>query len=395
LKSTSIYTSCAILILLFGGNVFGADNPTSESLLPAGLTMEDVFKPGLGASVGKIEMAQGQVVIIHADELRGYQARKDLPLYTGDTIVTLETGRTRFKLNDESTVTIAPETKLVINQSVYDPAKKSRTSFMGMSVGKARFLVKKLTDFQRSVFKVKTPTAVCGVRGSDFIATVTTARTEFTALDKTFLEVLSLAFPEKEPLTITSFERAIVETTAIWKEAITPEEIERLQKLFTDIAEMLEAEEVKEPPEAPPEEPPRQVSEEEVVAPPDPEEPKEISRAEIVLIRQRGGSKCPVHVRVDGEVACVLPEWGNWTRFTLEPGERRFEVFCTKRRSTCKPYMFKIEASVIHYFKLHHPPRDVRAPKWEISKITEGEGENLMGLKDRFEYVSPVGSEQH
>jgi hypothetical protein len=82
-----------------------------------------------------------------------------------------------------------------------------------MSTGKARFWVKKLTDFQRSVFKVKTPTAVCGVRGSDFVAIVTADRTELTALEKTFLEVLSLASPEGEPLTITDFERAIVETT--------------------------------------------------------------------------------------------------------------------------------------------------------------------------------------
>jgi hypothetical protein len=42
LKRKPVYTFCAILVLLFGGNVFGAD----ESLLPAGLTMEDVFKPG-------------------------------------------------------------------------------------------------------------------------------------------------------------------------------------------------------------------------------------------------------------------------------------------------------------------------------------------------------------
>ena len=274
LKRKSIYISCAILILLFGGNVFGADNPTSESLIPAGLTMEDVFKPGLGASVGKIELAQGEVVIIHADELRGYQARKDLQLYTGDTIVTLETGRTRFKLNDGSTLTLAPETKLVINRSVYDPAKKSRSSFMGMSVGKARFWVTKFSNFKRSVFKVKTPTAICGVRGSEFTAVVTAYRSEFTALEKTFLEILRLADPEDEPLTITDFERAIVETTAIWKEEITPEEIEQLQKLFTVIVETLEAEEEKKPPEEPPEEPPRQVSDEEVVDP-DPEEVEE------------------------------------------------------------------------------------------------------------------------
>jgi hypothetical protein len=91
------------------------------------------------------------------------------------------------------------------------------------------------------------------------------------------LEVLSLASPEGEPLTITDFERAIVETTRIWKEEITPEEIEQLKQLFTVIVEMLEAEEEKKPPEEPPEEPPRRDSEEELVDPDreELEEPKE------------------------------------------------------------------------------------------------------------------------
>jgi hypothetical protein len=240
LKGRTIFTSCAILILLFGGNVFGADNPASESLLPAGLTMQDVFKPGLGASVGKIELAQGEVVIIHANESRGYQARKNLLLYTGDTIVTLETGRTTLKLNDESIMTMAPETKLVINQSVYDPAKKTRSSYIDLSLGKARFWVTKFSNFKRSVFKVKTPTAVCGVRGSDFIGIATVNRSEFIALEKTLFVVLSLAFPEGEPLSASDFERVVVEKDKFpWKETLTPEEIEQLKKLFVIILEMV------------------------------------------------------------------------------------------------------------------------------------------------------------
>ena len=116
--------------------------------------------------------------------------------------------------------------------------------------------------------------------------------------------------------------------------------------------------------------------------------------AEIVVIRQIGGSKCPVYVRVDGEVVCVLPEWGNWTKFALEPGVRQFEVFCTERGSRWKPNMFKIEASVIHYFKLHHRMAELRAPRWNISQVTEVEASNLISLADRYEHVLPDGSEQ-
>ena len=240
-KRKSVYTLCAILILMISGDAFGSDDPSSDPLLPAGLVIEDVFKPGHGSPVGEVEVVGGQVVIIHAGILRGYRAQKGLSLYTGDTIITLETGRTKFKLNDGSTLTQAPETKMVINRSVYDPAKKSRSSYIGMSLGKARFWVTKFANFKRSVFKVKTPTAICGVRGSDFIAIVTGSRTELTALEKTLLEVLSLAFPEGKSMSATDFERVIVEEGALpWKEELSPEQIEQLKKLFVIIVQMVE-----------------------------------------------------------------------------------------------------------------------------------------------------------
>jgi hypothetical protein len=202
--------------------------------------MEDVFKPGLGSSVGKVEVVQGEVVIIHAGGSSGYRAQKGIPLYTGDTVITLETGRTKFKLNDGSTLTLAPETKLVINRSVYDPEKKTRSSYIDLSLGKARFWVTKFSNFKRSVFKVKTPTAVCGVRGSDFIGIATVNKSEFISLEKTLVAVLSLAFPEGEPLTASDFERVVVEKgKQPWKETLTPEQIEQLKKLFVIILEMV------------------------------------------------------------------------------------------------------------------------------------------------------------
>ena len=115
--------------------------------------------------------------------------------------------------------------------------------------------------------------------------------------------------------------------------------------------------------------------------------------AEIVVIRQIGGSKCPVYVRVDGEVVCLLPEWGNWTRFTLEPGLREFEAFCAERGAKWEPKTFKIEASVTQYFRIHHHLAEWRAPKIRVSQITEVEASNLMGLKNKYEHVSPRGEQ--
>jgi len=204
-------------------------------MLPDGLIIEDIFKPGLGAPVGKVLLVQGKAVIMHKRMLRGYWAKKGLPLFKGDTIITQQKGRIRFELNDRSIVSLASRTKMVINKSVYDPTKKSRLSFLKMALGRGRFLVRKLFDLRRSRFSVKTPTAVVGVRGSDFIIRAAPKLTEVTALEKTRLEVVSLAAPEVKPRLVTDFERTTVEIGAPPSnvETVAPEEIEQMKSEFT------------------------------------------------------------------------------------------------------------------------------------------------------------------
>ena len=221
-----------VAIFLFAGNALGYNNSPSDALLPKDLIIEDIFKPGLGAPVGNIVLVQGKVTIIHADMLHGYWAKKDLPLFKGDTIVTFEKGRIRFRLNDESIMTMASNTKLIINRSVYDPKRKSRSSFLGLDLGKVRFYVKEFFEFSRSEFKVKTPTAITGVRGSDFIVRSTPKLTIVTALEDTKLDVVSLAFPEVKPILVTDFEQTIVEEGALPTEVerVSPAEIEEMKK---------------------------------------------------------------------------------------------------------------------------------------------------------------------
>ena len=233
-KGKSVYVLCQVLIFFFVGSAFAFDQASSGSLLPDGLIIEDIYKPGIGSPVGEVRLVQGKVVIIHKDIFRGYRAKKDLPLYKGDTIVTREKGHISFKLNDGSTLTMASRTELVINRSVYDPTRKSRSSFLGMTLGKARFWVTKLMGFKRSEFKVKTETAVMGVRGSDFVIRASPKLTEVTALGDTRLELVSLAAPGAKPTLLADFERAVVEEGALPSEVgkISPEEIEQIKKEF-------------------------------------------------------------------------------------------------------------------------------------------------------------------
>jgi hypothetical protein len=115
--------------------------------------------------------------------------------------------------------------------------------------------------------------------------------------------------------------------------------------------------------------------------------------AEIVVIRQIGGSQCQAYTKVDGEVVCMLPEWGNWTKFTLKPGLHKFEAFCHERKAKWEPKSFNIEPGAIYYFQIHQRMAEFHKPTMRISEITEIEANDLLSQKDKYEYVQANGTQ--
>ncbi len=201
-----IYALSIAMLLVLSVSALGAQT----TQLPDGLSITDEFRPGLGAAIGRVESVQGRVVIMHSDKARGYWAKQGLPLFKRDVIVTQEGGRVRLQLVDESVLTVASRSRLVLAASVYDRKKKSRVSFLRLSIGRLRCLVKKFANFRRSEFKVMTITAVVGVRGSDFVVAADLNRTVVTAFEETQLEVVSLAYPEVAPVLVEDFQETIV-----------------------------------------------------------------------------------------------------------------------------------------------------------------------------------------
>ena len=175
---------CVIVIAMFGPcilssyagdkpgdkltEVFKKDVKPTVSLVPTGVKSAKDFKPGKGKPIGSLKAIKGMVLAIHRDEKTAYILKKGNKLYTYDTLISEKQSKAQAKLNDESFITLGPYTKLVFDKSVYDPSKPARNSLLNLLFGKARFIVTKLANFRNSRFNVKTPTAVAGVRGSDF-----------------------------------------------------------------------------------------------------------------------------------------------------------------------------------------------------------------------------------
>ena len=237
-QKRTVYIWCALMFLFVAGNAFAIEKLPIETLLPKELVIEKGFQPGNGLPIGLVQVVEGQVVIMHADLLRGYMAKKDLPIYQGDIIVTRDRGRARLAMNDGSILSLAPTTRMVITQSVYQKKKKRRFSFFKL-LGKTRFWVKKLVNLRRSDVKIKTQTAVVGVRGSDFVIEGTLATTIVTAFDLegSQLEIVSLAKPDAKPTICNSNQRSEVKkgelpTTPVF---VSSAEQEQMKKDFIPI----------------------------------------------------------------------------------------------------------------------------------------------------------------
>ena len=148
--------------------VFKKDVKPTVSLIPAGVKIAKDFKPGKGEAIGTVRAIKGTVLTIHRDEKTAYILKKGNKLYTSDTLISEEQSKAQAELKDGSFITLGPYTKMVFDKSIYDPSKPTRNSLLNLLFGKAHFIVTKLVNFRNSRFNVKTPTAVAGVRGSDF-----------------------------------------------------------------------------------------------------------------------------------------------------------------------------------------------------------------------------------
>lgn len=138
----------------------------TEPLLPPDVSVAEDFKPGVGEPIGTVESAMGTVYVIHKNEKIAYKVKRGVSLFAEDTLITDADGKTQLRLNDKSAIALAEYSKLTLNRIKFDATKNERTSMVELKFGKGRFKMQKLSE--TGSFEVKTPSAVAGVRGSDF-----------------------------------------------------------------------------------------------------------------------------------------------------------------------------------------------------------------------------------
>ncbi|MBX7231264.1 MAG: FecR domain-containing protein [Bdellovibrionales bacterium] len=119
---------------------------------------------------GVLQVVKGDVKVKSAKDGQTIRAKVGSKVYPKDAIVTGKDSRAKVVMVDNNVLNISPETQIVIQNYVYAPDQGKKDVLLNVIYGKIRSKVEQKYDGKTTKFQVKTPTAVAGVRGTDFLA---------------------------------------------------------------------------------------------------------------------------------------------------------------------------------------------------------------------------------
>lgn len=121
------------------------------------------------AAVGKVTEQTGPTEIVR--NKKSIPSAVNTGVEMNDTIVTAK-AKAKLTFEDNTTVNITEQSKLVVDDFVYDPKKGSGKLAMKVVMGTARYASGQIAKNNPQQVAVNTPTATVAVRGTDFSMTV-------------------------------------------------------------------------------------------------------------------------------------------------------------------------------------------------------------------------------
>lgn len=200
---------------------------------------------------GIFMVVKGKVKVIDSTNKESL-AKVGTKIFVGDTAVSETDSRAKIVMQDRNVIHISPNTKLKIE--TYTVEANSKNVKLSLLEGKVRNNVEQKYDNDKNKFQIQTPTAVAGVRGTQFI-------TSYSVIEKK-TEVITL----RGTVELRKFDSATNSTST---EAVT---VEKGEKSSTS-----EASAAPEPPEKVPTESLKEIEKESSVKKNDPP-PTEVNR---------------------------------------------------------------------------------------------------------------------
>jgi len=118
------------------------------------------------AADGVFMIVKGDVKVISKSKMSS--AKVGMKVTEGDTVTTGPESRAKIVMSDKNVLNISPNSKVLIEIYKNNSATGEKKVELKVDHGKVRATVEQKYDDEENTFKIKTPTAVAGVRGTDF-----------------------------------------------------------------------------------------------------------------------------------------------------------------------------------------------------------------------------------
>ena len=118
-------------------------------------------------AIGEVTDYSGSGAVERDEGFEVYEVTDGLGVESMDVVVT-EKGKVRIDFIDDTRVDITEHSRLVIDDFVYDPASGEGSLSLKAGLGTIRYASGKIAKNSRQRVRIETPSAVVGVRGTDF-----------------------------------------------------------------------------------------------------------------------------------------------------------------------------------------------------------------------------------
>lgn len=151
------------------------------------------FLVGLSAQAasGVFMIVKGDVKVTSKGKVS--PAKVGVKVNEGDIVVTGPDSRAKIVMMDKNVLNLSPDSTLEIVVYKNDPKTQSKKVELKVDQGKVRASVEQKYDEDKNTFKIKTPTAVAGVRGTDFSVSFNPATKKSQVV--TFKGAVAVALP--------------------------------------------------------------------------------------------------------------------------------------------------------------------------------------------------------
>jgi hypothetical protein len=140
-------------------------------ILFRGISLSLLLAIQVQANIGLVTDFTGSGAIERDEGFEIYELEQDLGVEMLDVVATAK-GKVRIEFIDETRVDVTEHSRLVIDDFVYDPESQEGSLSLKASLGTIRYASGQIAKTSRQNVKITTPTAVIGVRGTDFTMTV-------------------------------------------------------------------------------------------------------------------------------------------------------------------------------------------------------------------------------